>query len=261
MDFEQVAVEQQGRVRVVFLNRPEKKNALSEKMATELIAAMEEADRDPGVGAVLLTGKGEAFCAGADLSEFAQMAQKTAPVMHREGQSTTRLFKMGFTMTKPLVAAVNGPAMGGGCGLAAMCHLAVAGEKAKFGTPEIKVGIFPFVIFPLLIRAMGSRRALEMALTGKSLAAAEAREVGLVSRVLPQEDLYAEALRLASDIAEKSPLVLRLGLNAFNTAMDMEINKAMDYLNTLRVIDFMSEDLKEGAMAFIQKRNPEWKGQ
>jgi len=181
-------------------------------------------------------------------------------VMHQEGAASTELFRMGFKMTKPLIAAVNGHALGGGCGLVAMCHLAVASESAGFGTPEIKVGIFPFVIFPLLIRALGPRRSLEMALTGRSVGAAEAMEIGLINRVLPREDLLASALGLASDIAGRSPLVLRLGLNAFNTSMDMEINKAMDYLNTLRVIDFMSEDLREGAAAFIQKRAPQWKG-
>lgn len=261
MDYEQVSVEREGRVCLVYMNRPEKRNALSEKMASELIAALGEADADPEVGAVVLTGKGEAFCAGADLADFATMTSKTAPVLHREGAASTVLFKMGLKMTKPLIAAVNGHAMGGGCGLAAMCHLAVAGDRARFGTPEIKVGIFPFVILPLLIRAVGPRRALEMALTGRPLDAAEALKAGLVNMVLPAEELYGGALKLASEVAGRSPLVLRLGLNAFNTAMDMEINKALDYLNTLRVIDFMSEDLKEGAMAFIEKRAPRWKGQ
>lgn len=261
MVYEQVAVEQEGRVRVVFMNRPEKRNALSEKMTAELIEVLGEADTDPGVGAVVITGRGEAFCAGADLGDFARMTAKTAPVLHREGMASTGLFKMGLKMTKPLIAAVNGHAMGGGCGLAAMCHLAVAGDNARFGTPEIRVGIFPFVIFPLLIRAVGPRRALEMALLGQSLSAAEALSIGLINRVLPAEELHSAALQMASEVAGRSPLVLRLGLNAFSTAMDMEISKAMDYLNTLRVVDFMSEDLREGAMAFIQKRAPEWKGQ
>jgi len=163
-------------------------------------------------------------------------------------------------MTKPLIAAVNGHAMGGGCGLAAMCHMVIASEKAKFGTPEIKVGIFPFVIFPLIIRAVGPRRALEMAIVGQPLGAAEALEAGLANKVLPAGELLDGTIKLASDLASRSPLVMKLGLNAYNTIMDMEVNKAMDYLNTLRVIDFMSEDLKEGASAFIQKRAPEWKG-
>ena len=261
MDYGQVAVDQQGRVRVVYMNRPEKRNALSETMSAELIAALEEANRDPGVGAVVLTGKGEAFCAGGDLADFAAMTSKTAPVIYREGEESTGLFKMGFKMTKPLIAAVNGHAMGGGCGLAAMCHLALAADTAKFGTPEIRVGIFPFVIMPLLIRAVGPRRALEMALTGRSMDAGAAVKIGLVNRVVAREDLFGEALKLASGVAGRSPLVLRLGLSAFNTVMDMEVTKAMDFLNTLRVIDFMSEDLKEGAMAFVQKRDPEWKGQ
>ncbi|MCL6610504.1 MAG: enoyl-CoA hydratase/isomerase family protein [Peptococcaceae bacterium] len=260
MEYQQVTFGQEGRVRVVYMNRPGKRNALSERMASELIAALGEAEADPGVGAVVLTGMGEAFCAGADLGDFAATASKTAPVLHREGEASTELFRMGIKMTKPLIAAVNGHAMGGGCGLAAMCHLAVASDKARFGTPEIKVGIFPFVILPLLIRAVGPRRALEMALTGRSLDAGEALEMGLVNMVLPAKELYPGVLRLASEVAGRSPLVLRLGLNAFNTSMDMEIGKAFTFLNTLRVIDFMSEDLREGAMAFIEKRAPEWKG-
>jgi methylglutaconyl-CoA hydratase len=136
----------------------------------------------------------------------------------------------------------------------------VASEKAKFGTPEVRVGIFPFVIFPLLARAVGPRRALEMALTGRSLDAAEAEATGLVHRVFAEEDFQRKTLELATELAERSPLVMRLGLNAFYTSTDMEINKAFDYLNTLRVIDFLSEDLREGAMAFIQKRPPRWKG-
>ncbi|MBF7082267.1 enoyl-CoA hydratase/isomerase family protein [Desulfallas sp. Bu1-1] len=260
MNYEQVAVEQEGRVMMVSMNRPEKRNALSEKMTAELITALEEACADPDVGAVVLTGKGQAFCAGADLADFSGMAAKTAPVLHLEGAASTELFKMGQKMTKPLIAAVNGPAMGGGCGLVAMCHLAVASEKAKFGTPEIRVGIFPFVIFPLLARAVGPRRALEMALTGRSLDAAEAEATGLVHRVFAEADFQRKTLELATELAERSPLVMRLGLNAFYTSTDMEINKAFDYLNTLRVIDFLSEDLREGAMAFIQKRPPRWKG-
>ncbi len=260
MKYEYLILEQEGRVRVIFMNRPEKRNALNEKMVAELISALNNADADTSVSAVVLTGKGESFCAGGDLGDFAQAAVKTAPVLHQEGVATTELFKMGLKMTKPLVAAVNGHAIGGGCGLAAMCHLVLASEKAKFGTPEIKVGIFPFVIFPLLIRAVGPRRALEMALTGRSISATEAREIGLVNLVCHPGDLHRESMALAAEVAGWSPLVLRLGLNAFNTIMDMEINKAFDYLNTLRVIDFMSDDLKEGATAFIQKRAPQWKG-
>jgi len=261
MEYEHISVEHEGRVSVIFLNRPEKRNALSEKMTSELMSALGEADADPGVGAVVLTGKGDSFCAGADLAGFAQMASRPPAVIHREGMASTELFKVGLKMTKPLIGAVNGHAMGGGLGLVAMCHLAVASEKARFGTPEIKVGIFPFVIFPLLIRSVGPRRALEMALTGASLSAAEAKESGLVNRVFPAGELCSRAVELAAEIAGSSPLVLRLGLNAFNTAMDMEINKAFDYLNTLRVLDFVSEDLKEGVAAFMGKRAPQWKGQ
>lgn len=260
MDYEQISVEQRGRVRIIYLNRPEKRNSLSEQMSRELVAALREADAEDDVGAVVLTGKGKAFCAGGDLGDFAQMVSKTAPDIHREGMESTELFKMGMRLSKPLIAGINGHAMGGGLGLAAMCHLAVASENAKFGVPEIKLGIFPFVIFPLLIRAVGPRRALALALTGESLDAGQALALGLINRVVPGESLEENVLTLAGEVAGHSPLVLRLGLNAFNGVMDMEMNKAMDYLNTIRVVDFMSEDLKEGATAFLEKRQPLWKG-
>ena len=261
MEYEQISVEHDGRVSVIFMNRPEKRNALSEKMTFELISALGEADADPEVGAVVLAGKGDSFCAGADLAGFAQMASQPPAVIHREGVASTELFRAGLKMTKPLIGAVNGHAMGGGLGLVAMCHLALASEGARFGTPEIRVGIFPFVILPLLIRSVGPRRALEMALTGASMGAVEAKEIGLINRVFPAGELHSRAIELAAEIAGNSPLVLRLGLSAFNTAMDMEINKAFDYLNTLRVLDFLSEDLKEGVAAFVGKRAPKWKGQ
>lgn len=260
MGYEQIAVEQRGRIAVIALNRPEKRNSLSEQMSGELITALKDADRDDAVGAVVITGKGKAFCAGGDLGDFSQMISKTAPAIHREGRESTELFKMGLHLSKPLIAGINGPAMGGGLGLAAMCHLAVASENAQFGTPEIKMGIFPFVVFPLLIRAVGPRKALAMALTGETLDAGQALELGLVHKVAPAGSLEEEVLNLAGQVAEYSPLVLRLGLNAFNTVMDMEFSKAMDYLNTIRVIDFMSQDLKEGATAFLEKRRPLWKG-
>ncbi|MGQ9558252.1 MAG: enoyl-CoA hydratase/isomerase family protein [Desulfurispora sp.] len=260
MAYTQLSVEQEGRVRVLYLDRPGKKNALSEQLAAELVSALKEADADASVGAVVLTGRGEAFCAGGDLADFATMATKSAPELHREGAVSSELFQMGLRLSKPLIAAVNGPALGGGCGLVAMCHLAVASETALLGTPEVRVGMFPFVIFPLLMRAVGPRRALEMALTGRLLSARQACEIGLVHEVFPAERFVDGYRELAARVAGFSPLVLRLGLNAYRTALDMEINQAMDYLNTLRVIDFLSEDLREGAMAFLQKRPPEWKG-
>jgi enoyl-CoA hydratase/carnithine racemase len=258
--YEQIVVEKRERVGVIYLNRPEKRNPLSKQMTGELLKALLEAEVDSNVGAVVITGKGKTFCAGGDMEDFAKMEFSTAPSIYREGDETTRLFKIAVNYRKPLIAGINGPALGGGLGLAAMCHLAVASENARFGTPEIKVGIFPFVIFPLLVRAMGPRKALAMALTGEIVNAGQALEIGLVNHVVPVGELEEKVLALAGEVAGYSPLVLSLGLNAFNTVMDMEINKAMDYLNTIRVIDFMSQDLKEGAMAFLEKRQPVWKG-
>ncbi|BCJ86121.1 enoyl-CoA hydratase/isomerase family protein [Effusibacillus dendaii] len=209
---------------------------------------------------VFYKGAGSAFSAGGDLAAFSQSALMSAPQHHQEGKANTELFRLGATVKKPLIAAVNGHALGGGCGLVAMCHIAIASETAKFGTTEIKVGLMPFVILPWIRRAVGHRKALEMMLTGDILSAQEAKEMGLVHRVVPADRLAEEAASLACTIAEYSPLAIRLGLDAFYTTEDMDLLKSMDYLNTLRVVSFLSEDLQEGASAFIEKRTPQFKG-
>lgn len=260
VNFENLVYEQIDRVVIITLNQPNKRNALSSVLTKELIAAIKHADAEDQVGAILLTGSGKAFCAGGDLGDFAQMGTKTAPDIHQEGVESTELFRLGGLVTKPIIAAVNGAAMGGGCGLAAMCHIVIASEKAKFGVPEIKVGMFPFVIFPLLAKSFGARKALELALTGGVVDAKEAQRLGLVSQVVEADSLIDQAQQLAQTIAGYSSMVLRLGLDAYNNSLDMEINQAFRYLNTLRVVDFMSEDLKEGARAFLEKRDPRWMG-
>lgn len=261
MELKEIVYEKEAGVARITLNRPEKRNALSEAMTKELVWALEKAGADEEIKAVVLTGSGPTFCAGGDLEYFARLVTKGAPAIYREGEESTELFRMGVRLKKPLVAAVNGPALGGGCGLVAMSHLAVAAEGAKLGTPEIKVGMFPFVIFPLLVRAVGPRKALELALTGELIGAREAERIGLVSRVVPPEALMAEAEKMAGALAGYSPLVLRLGLEVYNKAADMEAERAFSFLNTLRVIDFLSEDLKEGARAFLEKRPPRWRGE
>lgn len=260
MEPKELFYEKENSIAKIILNRPEKRNALSVTMTHELIGVLQDADRDPAVKVIVLTGTGKVFCAGGDLDEFSRLREKSAPAVYNEGVESTALFRMGVLLRKPLVTAVNGPAVGGGCGLVAMSHLAVASEEAKFGTPEIKAGMFPFVIFPLLVRAVGPRKALALALTGEMIAAPEAERIGLVNKVVPAETLLPETMKLAEKLAGYSPLVLRLGLDVYNTAVDLEINQAFSYLNALRVVDFLSADLQEGVRAFLEKRLPRWQG-
>jgi enoyl-CoA hydratase/carnithine racemase len=158
------------------------------------------------------------------------------------------------------VAAVNGAAFGGGMGITCVAHMAIASETATFGIPEIKLGIFPLTILPIIRPVLGDRLTMDLALTGRSMDAAEAKSVGVVNRIVPAETLMDEALALAGQIASFSPLALRLGIEAMQTSTDMGFDEAMDYLNAMRTIFFSSEDLNEGARAFLEKRKPVWRG-
>lgn len=258
--YEDILYEKTDRVAIITLNRPQVRNALSYRMVMEMIAALNEADGDEGVGAVVIRGSGKAFCVGGDIGEFAAVAQKDPVEVYLEGVETTELFQRGDVMKKPLVAAVNGLAMGGGVGLTAMCHIAIAAEDARFGLTEINLGFFPFVIMPLVVRAIGYRKALELSLTGEQFGAAAAKDMGLVSDTAPAGELDEKAFRLAAGLAGRSPLALRMGLFSALQAEKMPVPEATAYLNILRVISFKSADLAEGARAFLEKRQPIWQG-
>lgn len=244
----------------ITLDDPDRRNALGEEQVAELIACIKSADADEAVRVMILTGAGKSFSAGGDLAAFARGGQKSAPQHHAEGDAGTELFRLGATVRTPMIAAVNGHALGGGCGLVAMCHLALAAESATFGTPEVKVGLAPFVILPWIRRAVGEKQALRMLLTGDTLTAQEAKDLGLVQMVTPPERLLPEAEALARKIAAYSPLALRLGLDAFYTTEEMDLLTSLRYLNTLRVVSFLSDDLQEGARAFLEKRPPRFTG-
>jgi enoyl-CoA hydratase/carnithine racemase len=250
----------ENNIGIIEMNDPESRNSLSQDMCITLINTLKGAEADNEVHVILLTGAGNAFCAGGNLKEFSRYQEKLASVIHKEGEATTKLFQTLTGLKKPVIGAVNGHALGGGLGLVAACHYTVASSNAKLGTTEIKLGLFPLVILPIIIEAIGSKKALEISFTGEIFKADKAKEYGLVNKVVPPEQVMDEALTFAKMLASASPLALKIGLDCFVNTRDMEMNKKLDYANTLRVISFLSDDVKEGAEAFLEKRQPVWKG-
>ncbi|WP_078427443.1 enoyl-CoA hydratase/isomerase family protein [Alkalihalobacterium alkalinitrilicum] len=256
-----VRYEVEDHVAIITMNLPDRRNPLSVDMCWALIEQIKQAEVDDDVHVVLLTGEGQSFCAGGDLKEFKKYQDKGASKVHKEGESTTELFKTLSNLKKPIIGAINGHALGGGFGLVASCHYSIASSEAKFGTTEIKLGLFPLVILPAVMDAVGPKKALELGFTGEIFSASKAVDLGLVNKVVPPNEVVDEAKQFAKQLAEASPLALRIGLDCYVKTRDMEWNKKLDYANTLRVISFLSDDVKEGADAFLEKRKPQWTGQ
>ncbi len=244
------------RTALVRLNRPKQLNALNGAVMDALCEALETLDRDDGVRAIVVTGSERAFAAGADIGEMAGATPIEMLITNRIGQ-WDRIRKI----TKPVIAAVNGWALGGGCELAMTLDLIVAGEGAKFGQPEINIGVIPGAGgTQRLTRAIGKSRAMEMILTGEPMSAREAHEAGLVARVTQDELCVEDALALAATVAEKSPLAVRLAKEAVNAAYEMSLTAALAHERRLFYLLFASEDQKEGMAAFLEKRAPDFTG-
>jgi methylglutaconyl-CoA hydratase len=246
------------RIARITLNAPEQRNALTYAMVRELIAALRQAEADDSVRVVLLSGAGKHFSAGGNLQEFAAEIDNSAFAHWQSGDLWEELFTLIPQMTKPVVASVRGYALAGGCGLAALCDLAVASDEAKFGLTEINIGLFPLIVLPALRRAVGDKKAQELALTGAIIEAAEAARMGLVNRVVPEAELDEAALALARDLAAKSPQALHLGKRLFWDTAGMTYEQAISHGRSIRVNYMLSEELREGIAAFMEKRKPEW---
>lgn len=259
--YQTITTDVKDKVATITLSREDKRNAISPTMMSELLDVFRKYDDDPSVQAVVLTGAGnKVFCAGADFGE--SMGTTGSLVDRYEGQRKfAELFKMIKGLKKPLLGRINGHAMGGGFGLACACDIVVAADDCRFGTPEINVGLFPYIIMATLLRFTSSpKRLLEMMLTGDRIEAKEAQQLGIVNHVVPREQLDAKVSEIAQKIAGKSPAILRLGRRAFYTMRDMEYEKALEYLTSMLTINTMAEDVSEGITAFLEKREPVWKG-
>jgi len=246
-----------NRVGVVTLNRPKALNALCAGLMDELIKALNEMDNDPTIGAVVLTGSEKSFAAGADIKE---MVDRDFASNYRE--NFLEWWSNITLVRKPIIAAVNGYAFGGGCEVAMMCDIIYAGEKAKFGQPEITIGTIPGAGgTQRLTKAIGKSRAMEMNLTGIPISAAEAASYGLVSKVFPPETLVDEAVKTADKIAGHSKIVVQICKEATNAAFELPLKEGMRFEKRMFQSTFATQDRKEGMTAFVEKRKPNWKDQ
>ena len=246
-------------VATVTLDNPEKRNMLSGQMLGELVEAMKRARDDDAARAAVLTGAGEkVFCAGADLGGFAADAPLVAK--HFATDLFLEFFRLMPRLGKPSLCAANGHVLAGGMGLALSCDLVIAKEGATFGTPEINVGAFPYMIMAIIYRNVPRKKVNEMMLLGERLSAEQAVEYGLANKVVPTGEFDAAVADWAAKLASKSPVLMRLGHDAMYRQQDMAVDDALDYLRSQLSLTFSTEDIVEGVSAFFEKREPEWKG-
>jgi len=256
---EQVLVSVEGRVATVTLNRPEQRNPLSATMLRDLATALRWCQQEPEVRVVVLTGAGDrVFCAGADLNSFD--GGMTDLERHRSRDLFVDLFTLMESLGKPIVGRINGHALAGGIGLACACDLLVSTDTATFGTPEINVGIWPFMIQAILSRNIPRKVLLEMEMLGDRWTATQLQGVGVINRVVPHDQLDGAVKEITDKLVKKSPVVMRLGRDSFYRQQDMEFRAALAYLHSQFTLVTLTEDSKEGIKAFFEKREPDFKG-
>ena len=254
--YEVTLVETRGRVGLITLNRPQALNALNAQIVSEINRALDGFEADPDIGCVILTGSEKAFAAGADIKE---MADKSYPQAYLDDFITA--WDRVAARRKPLIAAVNGFALGGGCELAMMCDIILAADTAKFGQPEIKLGVMPGAGgTQRLTRIVGKAKAMEMCLTGRTMDAAEAERSGLVSRVVPAAELLSEALKVAETVAGMSLPIAMMTKESVNRAYETTLAEGIRFERRVFHAMFAIEDQKEGMAAFVEKRKPDFKG-
>ena len=260
MTFENLLVERDGPIAVLTVNRPKALNAMSQATLAELTQAARELDADPGVSVVIVTGAGEkAFVAGADISEMAGFGPVQAEDHARKGQSAMAAFER---MRKPVIAAINGYALGGGLELALACDIRIASENAQMGLPEVSLATIPgFGGTQRLARAVGASMAKELVLTGRRIKADEALRIGLVSRVVPQAQLMEAAKQVAREIVANGPYAVRLAKEVIDRGADTDLHTGLRLEEKAFGLTFATHDQKEGMKAFLEKRKPAWKGE
>jgi enoyl-CoA hydratase len=259
MAYETVRYDVTGGVATIALDRPEARNALSDALLDDLLAAFAQARDDEAVRCVVLTSTHEkVFSAGGDLGGFAAKE----PLVHKHFATDRfpRLFRLIGELGKPVLCAANGHVLAGALGLALACDLIVARQSARFGTPEINVGIFPFMIMALIYRNVGRKKTNELLLLGEQISAEEAERIGIVNKVAPDDEFDAVVADWAGRLAAKSPLLMRLGKEAMYRQQDLGFADALEYLHGVFSLALSTDDIQEGVNAFFEKREPVWAG-
>ena len=259
MAFETIRYEVDGGVATITLDQPDTRNALSDELLDELTAGFALARDDDAVRCVVLTSSHEkVFSSGGNLAGFA--ADVPLAHKHRGIERFPRLFRAIGELGKPTLCAANGHVLAGALGLALACDLIVAREGVRFGTPEINVGVFPFMIMALIYRNVGRKKTNELLLLGEQISAEEAERIGIVNRVVPAGEFDAFVADWAAQLAAKSPVLMRMGKDAMFRQQDMAFEEALDFLRAQLAIAFATDDIQEGVKAFFEKRDPVWSG-
>lgn len=254
---EEILIETQDRVGVITLNRPKQLNALNLELMKQLVAALEAFDTDDNIRVIVLSGGERAFAAGADINDMAD-----SNVVEQVKRNQFARWERIRRISKPIVAAVSGHCLGGGCELMMHCDIVIASETAQFGQPEINIGVMPGAGgTQRLTRATGKATAMDVILTGRTLSAAEALASGLVSRVVPKEHFLSEAMKVARTIAQKAPLAVRFAKESVLKAHETALSEGLDYERKLFYLLFATQDQREGMKAFIEKRKPNFTGE
>ena len=254
--YEFIREERRGHVGLVTLNRPEVLNALSPELMSELVPSLEALDVDPEIRCLVLTGSDKAFAAGADISHMA-----TASTATMWQDNMIGVWDRIAALKTPIIAAINGYALGGGCEIALMCDLIIAGETAQFGQPEVSIGVIPGAGgSQRLLRVLGKALTSELVLTGRRFSAQEALQWGLINKVVPVEQLLDEAIAMAETIAQKPPIAIQMAKAAIREGLESGLSPALSHERTLFYSLFGTDDQKEGMQAFLEKRKPEFKG-
>lgn len=256
--FEFIFVETEKGVRTITLNRPAKRNALTPELIDELIAALKDAAEDKSCGVLIVTGAGAAFCAGLDLDHLATIAEHTPEENRKDSEKMARLLRALYEFPKPVIAAVNGPAIAGGMGLATIADFTLAAPEAKFGYTEVRIGFIPAIVASFLLRQVGEKRTRDLLLTGRLLKAQEAHALGLVTEIVAGGELMARARALARTLLENSPQAMASVKNLLakhaSRRLDEELADAVEANARQR----STADFKEGVEAFLQHRRPQW---